>query len=202
MPGGAGLALFPRICVALLLGRHLRGNRHTRFDSIRAGCVLAIVANPRLGDRVEWLTKHATALACGGATIIVLCFIHRNPLFRDTIRYTMLEIGLMPIFFFLTLPRNNFLVRCLEWRVLRHLEQLSYSMYLIHHALFHHFYHSYRPSLLLADGILLLTVGYAQAMRMFVKLPIQRVRSRWVRKAALVLPIGSTNDVEGKALAG
>ncbi len=51
------------------------------------------------------------------------CFAYRNPLFRDTVGYTLLEIGLMPIFFFVTLPRRNFLARCLEWRVWRVLRQ-------------------------------------------------------------------------------
>jgi peptidoglycan/LPS O-acetylase OafA/YrhL len=173
----------------------------TRFDSILAGCVLAIVANPRLDDRVEWLTKHAVALAWGGAAIIVLCFAYRNPLFRDTVRYTLLEIGLMPIFFFVTLPRRNFVVRCLEWRVLRHLGQLSYSMYLIHHTLFHHFYHYYRPSVLLAAAILVLTVVYAQAMRTFVELPIQRMRGRWMRRL-VVVPIAVVSGPADEALAG
>jgi peptidoglycan/LPS O-acetylase OafA/YrhL len=173
----------------------------TRFDSILAGCVLAIVANSRLGDRVEWCTKHAAALAWGGAGIIVLCFAYRNPLFRDTVRYTLLEIGLTPIFFFVTLPRENLLTRCLELRVLRHLGRLSYSMYLIHHTLFHHFYHYYRPSTLLAGGILLLTVVYAQGMRMLVELPIQRMRSRWMRRSAVVT-IGPAREAADQALAG
>ncbi len=173
----------------------------TRFDSILAGCVLAIVANPRLGDRVEWLTKHAVALAGGGAAVIVLCFAYRNPLFRDTVRYTLLEIGLTPIFFLVTLPRRNFVVRCLEWRFLRHLGQLSYTMYLIHHTLFHHFYHYYRPSVLLAGAVLVLTVGYAQAMRTLVELPIQRMRSRWMRRL-VVVAIGPGSGTGDKALAG
>lgn len=173
----------------------------TRFDSILAGCVLAIVANPRLGDRVEWLRKHAAALACGGAAIILLCFAYRDPFFRDTFRYTLLEIGLMPIFFFVTLPRRTFLVRCLEWRGLRHLGQISYSMYLIHHTLFHHFYHYYRPSMLLALGILLLTVGYGQAMRMLVELPMQQMRTRWTRRP-LVVPISLATKESNKALVG
>lgn len=172
----------------------------TRFDSILAGCVLAVVANSRLGDRVEWLTKHASALAWAGAILIGVCFAYRNPFFRDTVRYTLLEIGLMPIFFFATLPQTSFVTRCLEWRGLRHLGQLSYSMYLIHHTLFHHFYHSYRPSMLLAAGILLLTIGYAQAMRMCVEIPIQRLRSRWLRRVeiAVLLP---ANEPGSKALA-
>ena len=172
----------------------------TRFDSILAGCVLAIVANSRLGDRVPWLTKHAAALAWGGAILIVACFVYRNPFFRNTVRYTLQEIGLMPIFFFVTLPRRSFVTRCLEWRGSRHLGQLSYSMYLIHHTLFHHFYHYYRPSVLLAGGILLLTIVYAQGMRLLVELPILRMRNRWTGRASVV-GIGSPEELGEKALA-
>jgi peptidoglycan/LPS O-acetylase OafA/YrhL len=172
----------------------------TRFDSILGGCVLALVANSRLGDRVPWVTRHAATLAWSGARLIGVCFVYRNAIFRDTVRYTLLEIGLMPIFFFVTLPRASFITRCLECRGLRHLGQLSYSMYLIHHTLFHHFYHYYRPSVLLAAGILLLTIAYAQAMRICVELPIQRMRSRWSRRAAIV-PIGLANKSGDKVLA-
>jgi len=172
----------------------------TRFDSILAGCVLAIVANSRLGDRVPWVTRHAATLAWSGAMLIGACFVYRNAIFRDTVRYTLLEIGLMPIFFFVTLPRVSFITRCLEWRGLRHLGQLSYSMYLIHHTLFHHFYHYYRPSVLLAAEILLLTIAYAQAMRICVELPIQRMRNRWLRRAAVV-PIGLANKSGDEVLA-
>lgn len=132
--------------------------------------------------------------------LIGACFVYRNAIFRDTVRYTLLEIGLMPIFFFVTLPRASFITRCMEWRGLRHLGQLSYSMYLIHHTLFHHFYYYYRPSVLLAAGILLLTIAYAQAMRICVELPIQRMRSRWLRRA-VVVPIGLANKSGEKVLA-
>src|SRR5215510_225054 len=62
---------------------HIYEGTDTRFDSILAGCVLTILANPRLGDRVEWLTKNASRLAVGGAILIVLCFAYRNPLLRN-----------------------------------------------------------------------------------------------------------------------
>jgi peptidoglycan/LPS O-acetylase OafA/YrhL len=172
----------------------------TRFDSILAGCVLAIVANSRLGDRVPWVTRHAATLAWSGVMLIGACFVYRNAIFRDTVRYTLLEIGLMPIFFFVTLPRASFITRCMERRGLRHLGQLSYSMYLVHHTLFHHFYHYYRPSVLLAAGILMLTIAYAQAMRICVELPIQRMRNRWLRRA-VVVPVGLANKSGEKVLA-
>jgi peptidoglycan/LPS O-acetylase OafA/YrhL len=152
----------------------------TRFDSILAGCVLAIVANRRSGDRVPYLSRRAAALAGAGGILVAVCFVCQNPIFRDTVRYTLLEIGLMPIFFYVTLPRTNLVMRCLEWRWLRHLGQLSYSMYLIHHTLFHHLLHYYQPSLRLTGIVLLLTIAYAQAMRMCVELPLQRARNRWM----------------------
>jgi peptidoglycan/LPS O-acetylase OafA/YrhL len=158
----------------------------TRFDSILTGCVLAIVANPRFGDRVSWLTRRAGLMAGSGAAVIALCFAYRNSLFRDTVRYTLLGAGLLPIFYFACLPERNLVIRCLELRPLRHLGRLSYSMYLIHHTLFHHFYHYHRPSLVLAVAIFLLTLGYGQAMRTFVELPIQRWRDRRLRGAAIV----------------
>jgi len=148
----------------------------TRFDSILFGCVLAIVANPRMGDSVKWLKKHSNLLAFAGTLLITICFAFRNPFFRETLRYTLLGLGLGPIFFLVSLPQKHWLTRALEWSVLRWLGQLSYSMYLIHHALFHHFYHSWRPSFWVAIGIFAATVVYAQAMRSLVELPLQRAR--------------------------
>ena len=157
----------------------------TRFDSILFGCVLAIVANPRLGDKVQWWTKHAGVLASAGTLLIALSFAYRNPFFRDTFRYTLLGIGLAPIFFLVSLPQKHLLTRCLEWPVLCWLGQLSYTMYLIHHTLFHHFYHFHRPGFLLALGILVATVIYAQAMRTLVELPLQKRRNRFRDKARI-----------------
>jgi len=53
---------------------------------------------------------------------------------------------------------------------------------------------------LLAAGILLLTIAYAQAMRISVELPIQRMRSRWLRRMAVV-PIGLANKSAEEVLA-
>ena len=79
--------------------------------------------------------------------------------------------------------------------------QISYSMYLIHHTLFHHLYHYHRPSMLLALGILLLTEGYGQAMRMLVELPMQPMRARWTRRP-VVVTISLATEEANKALVG
>jgi peptidoglycan/LPS O-acetylase OafA/YrhL len=151
----------------------------TRFDSILFGCVLAILANPRLGDHVEWLKKHAYPLAAAGGLLIVFSFAYRNPFFRDTFRYSIQAIGLMPIFFLLILPERSWIVRWLELPVFVRLGQISYSMYLIHHTLFHHLYHFYRPTLWIPFVVLALTVAYAQAMRILIEKPLQRERQRF-----------------------
>ncbi len=179
-------ALAWRICRAAIFHSpwvNIYEGTDTRFDSILFGCVLAIVANPRLGDRVSWLTRHAKALAVAGALLIVLAFAYRNPFFRDTIRYTLNAIGLAQIFFLATLPERRSFTRALEWPVLRWLGQLSYSMYLIHHTLFHHFLHYHRPSFELAMLILAATIAYAQLMRTLVELPLQRARASLRAKA-------------------
>jgi peptidoglycan/LPS O-acetylase OafA/YrhL len=206
-------AMLVTLCLAALAWRIYRASvmhspweniyegSDTRFDSILAGCVLAIVANPRFGDCVPWLSRRAGSMAGWGAVLIALCFIYRNPLFRSTLRYSLLAVGLLPVFYFACLPERNFLIRCLELRPLRHLGRLSYSMYLIHHTLFYHFYHYYRPSLVLAGAIFLLALGYGQAMRTFVELPIQRWRNRRLRRAAVVR-IGLTTAEGDRALAG
>lgn len=160
----------------------------TRFDSILYGCLLAVVANPLLGDRVDWWKKRSRVLAFAGAVLIVGCFAYRNPFFRDTVRYTLLGVGLAPVFFLISLQDGNLLTRCLDWPILRWLGQLSYSMYLIHHTLFHHFYHYYRPSFWLAAGIFAGTIVYAQAMRTLVELPLQRARNRLRRQEGASLP--------------
>jgi peptidoglycan/LPS O-acetylase OafA/YrhL len=131
-----------------------------------------------LGDRVGWFENHAKALSACGLALIVATFTYRNQMFRDTVRYTLQQIALMPIFFLITLPQRRLLTRCLEWRWLRHLGHLSYSMYLIHHTLFHHFYHYHKPSVQLACGIFVLSLMYAEGMRTLVELPIQKWRGR------------------------
>ena len=113
-------ALLWRCCRALCfmrLGKYYEGT-DTRFDSILYGCVLAIVANPRLGNNVQWWSKHAGVLASAGTVLIALSFAYRKPFFRDTFRYTLLGVGLAPLFFLISLPQKHVLTRCLAWPVL------------------------------------------------------------------------------------
>jgi peptidoglycan/LPS O-acetylase OafA/YrhL len=159
----------------------------TRFDSILFGCVLAIAANPRLGDSVGRWARHARPLAWAGVGLLLFTFAVRNSFFRETFRYSLQGIALTPIFFLVTLPEGSLLTRLLEFRPLRHMGRLSYAMYLIHHTFFHHLYHSYRPNLGIALAVVAASAAYAQAMRTLVELPIQRMRARFTRQDSSVV---------------
>ena len=178
------------LCFAVLVWRIIRAavfhspwaniyeGTDTRFDAILFGCLLAILFNPRLGDSVDWLTRHARPLALAGMALLLLTFAWRNPFFRDTFRYTLQSLALAPIFFYVTANHSSRVSRLLALGPMRWVGQLSYSLYLIHHALFHHFYHYHRPSLAVAVIVLILSIAYAQTMRWVVELPLQKARAR------------------------
>lgn len=184
------------LCLAALIWRIVRAavfhspwaniyeGTDTRFDAILFGCLLAILFNPRLGDSVDWLTRHSHALALAGIALLVVTFAWRNAFFRDTFRYTLQSLALAPIFFHVAVNDSSLVSRLLALGPMRWIGQLSYSLYLIHHTLFHHFYHYRRPSLTIATMVLLLSVAYAQTMRWLIELPLQKARSRLERTEA------------------
>jgi len=195
LPRKRQAAILVALCAAALAWRLVRAlvlhspwsniyeGTDTRFDAILFGCLLAILFNSRLGDPTSRFEHHARPLALAGLTLLAFTFAWRNSLFRDTIRYTLQSLALMPIFFYVTLPRATALSTLLGSRPMRWIGQLSYSLYLIHHTLFHHIYHSHRPSFVSAAVVLGLSILYSQAMRSFVELPLQRFRRRLVPTA-------------------
>jgi peptidoglycan/LPS O-acetylase OafA/YrhL len=103
-----------------------------RFDSILWGCILAIVANPWCEDTSPKLARHKGSFAIGGIVLLLLCFVIRDPHFRETLRYTLQGIGLFPVFYYLVASPNSWASRALAYQPLRWLGWVSYSMYLVH----------------------------------------------------------------------
>jgi peptidoglycan/LPS O-acetylase OafA/YrhL len=105
----------------------------TRFDSILFGCALAVYGNPvldppRIGDRAwKW------GLLPLGLAGLLASFVFRADAFRQTFRYTLQGICLVPVFVCaMRFPRSP-VGRVLNLRPLAFLGVLSYSLYLIHH---------------------------------------------------------------------
>lgn len=101
---------------------------HTRMDSILFGCVLAMWHNPAI-DADAWKPKAwhvAAALATLG-----FCLVVRNPMFRETIRYTMQGMALF-VLFAAALHDKGMAARLLGSAPLRWIALISYTLYLIH----------------------------------------------------------------------
>ncbi len=104
----------------------------TRFDSILFGCVLALSENPALdrsalSERVwkRWLFP----LGLGG---LLVGFGYRNDVFRETFRYTLQGLSLIPLFVCAVRYPQWWPIRPLNFRPIAYLGTLSYSLYLVH----------------------------------------------------------------------
>jgi peptidoglycan/LPS O-acetylase OafA/YrhL len=104
----------------------------TRVDSLLFGCALAVYENPAL-DRSSFSERawkrHLFPL---GLAALVLCFVVRNASFRETFRYSIQGLGLVPLFVCAARYPDWFPMRLLNLRPIAFVGVLSYSLYLIH----------------------------------------------------------------------
>lgn len=135
------------ICVAVLLWRiylvqspSFSTNRtyyatDTRIDSILFGCILATL---QLKD--AWLLKlkqpavRITAVSLG-VVLLLLTLVVRSESFRETFRYSLQGIALMPLFFYSVNNPESFPFKILNLKLIRKIGIYSYSIYLSHELL-------------------------------------------------------------------
>lgn len=105
----------------------------TRIDSILYGCVLALIISPeRMQQDTSSISKPYLLLILG-TLLIITSLVFRGIEFRETIRYTIQGIGLMPIFYFGIKHSNHLLFIIFNTSPIKLLGRLSYFIYLIHH---------------------------------------------------------------------
>jgi peptidoglycan/LPS O-acetylase OafA/YrhL len=105
----------------------------TRIDSIIYGCLMAVLINPLQAPRQsENMSLLQWALFSIGIGLLLLALIYRNPVFRETFRYSLQGIALLPIFYFAILFHDNAIFRHLNsvWAI--RIGTYSYVIYLIH----------------------------------------------------------------------
>lgn len=151
----------------------------TRIDSIMYGCMLALAFNP-IGDAARLqegfearsMSLSAWCLLSGGVALLLATLLIRDPAFRETLRYSLQGLALMPIFYFSVRYAQQFPFRLLNNRYLVKLGVYSYAVYLAHFvvtiALTKHFpaLESNRPVLTFAA--LALSVLFAAAIDTWV----------------------------------
>lgn len=153
----------------------------TRVDSIAFGCALAVWNNPvldGLDDRAESPLWRRVLLPTGIGLLIVT-FLLRGPIFRETLRYTLQGIGLTPLFIMAMRHPRWYVFRLLNWRPMRFVGTVSYTLYLVHHvALKAVAAHSRLGAIAGAIVALLISLAIAWAMHVVVEKPCARLRGR------------------------
>lgn len=150
-----------------------------RFDSILFGSVLAVRNNACFEDESGVLCRYRGFAAVGGLAVIVASLAVKEPHFRETLRGTLQGLALYPVFYYCISSRNEWRVRWLEWRPLRWIGWISYSMYLIHAMLLRTGLDRYPVHPVLVVAVcLVLTLFFGWLMRIGIELPLRGYRTQ------------------------
>lgn len=191
MVGVLATALAWRVFARQALGfdsRALTFATDARLDGILFGCLLALMVEEGLVQRLLPATRRAAVVAQGlGLTLLLVTLVYRDPLFRDTLRFTLQGLAMIPLFYYAVHMPELPWHRPLNWTSARVLGLYSYSIYLIHHVAIS----ALETSLGITDPPLLwvgggaLAVGYAALAYRWVEQPMAELRRRLHRVPAL-----------------
>lgn len=153
----------------------------TRVDSIIYGALLALWVNPTSQSRRPMLLHEWTLLVMG-LGLLLITLIYRDATFRETFRYSLQGIALLPIFYFSIRFHDNLLFRQLNSTLMTRIGIWSYSIYLIHYVLINAIVanspgFANRPFLLFTVA-LSVSCCYAAAIDHFVDPYFRRLRGR------------------------
>jgi peptidoglycan/LPS O-acetylase OafA/YrhL len=152
----------------------------TRFDSILFGCVMAVVANPVLDDPLHvWFVRRMQWLIPVCVLALLGTFLYRADGFRETVRYSLQGLALIPLFIAAIHYQKSLPVRFLNLPVMRFLGVLSYSLYLCHFAIIMSMWDAWTEHPFLR-GVIALTLSlcFATLVHYWVERPCTRIRKR------------------------
>ena len=188
-------AVLGAVCLAVLAWRihlvHAPGffpdrtyyGSDTRIDSIAYGCILALVINPvRRRSTSGAMSSAQWALMLGAAAAMLVSLLYRDPTFRETARYSIQGLALMPLFYFAVRFADSALFRNLNRSWLMTLGTYSYAIYLIHNVIIRAIDKNF-PAIaakpyLLFPLTLLLSIVYAAALERFIEPYFRQLRHK------------------------
>jgi peptidoglycan/LPS O-acetylase OafA/YrhL len=145
--------------------RHIELGSDTRFDSLMFGCALALYENPALDSSAIREGFWKRLLLPLGLLGLLASFTIREEVFRQTFRYTLQGLSLVPIFVCAVRYPNWWPMRPLNWRPVAFVGVLSYSLYLMHQVVLSVFYHNLPPY---PQAVLTLLALFATILLAFV----------------------------------
>ncbi|CCD84537.1 putative acyltransferase; putative membrane protein [Bradyrhizobium sp. ORS 285] len=153
----------------------------TRIDSIAFGCILALVINPaRQRAPAAAMSAAQWLLLVGAVAVLLVSLIYRDPTFRETARYSLQGLALMPLFYFAVRFADAPLFRPLNRPGLMTLGTYSYAIYLVHYVVIQAIDKNFpaiaaKPYLLFPLA-LLISIVYAAAIERFVEPYFRQLR--------------------------
>jgi peptidoglycan/LPS O-acetylase OafA/YrhL len=169
----------------LVFGQGIVGDRtyigsDARFDSMLFGCALAVWANPAMDLEPSERPKYYELLAgAAGLALLAASFLLRDPTFRESVRYSMQGLGLYPLFFLSIRYPRWAIMPLLNWRPVRFVGTLSYSLYLVHQVVLGVLWGLPFPTAARATLILAVSLLAALGIWRFVEKPCAKLRSRF-----------------------
>lgn len=169
----------------LVLGLHVTEARtykgtDTRVDSILFGCILGLYHNPYM-DSVRLRHAGSKWLLLGVAAVLLLVtFTNKSVVFRETFRYTLQGLALLPVFYMAIIHSDWPLFAWLNWKPLRAVGLMSYTIYLVHYYILHAVRHTLSETSPVLNGVVAGVVILAIAAGMYyaVERPCAMLRKR------------------------
>jgi peptidoglycan/LPS O-acetylase OafA/YrhL len=185
-------AMLMVVCAAVLAWRcvlvlhfHVPTNRtymgtDTRIDSILFGCALALYHNPYMDRPLRGRAPVEAALFAAAVVLLIFTFVFRGESFRETFRYTLQGVALLPIFYFAVARKDWPVFAWLQWPWVRWIGTASYTMYLSHHVLLYivEARWPHLPMALRAVIAAAMTLLFAALMYVCVERPCAALRKR------------------------
>jgi len=153
----------------------------TRIDSIAWGCLLAAIVHGKRGDDIGKKLGFVNPLGViAGTAIILFSLLFRSEDFRWTWRFTIQGFGLVLLFGNLLFARYaQWLVDVLEWRPIRYMGRISYSLYLYHMLINRLLEYWLEPGPVFMAVALVSALIVASASYWLVEVPLKPVRRRF-----------------------
>jgi peptidoglycan/LPS O-acetylase OafA/YrhL/glycosyltransferase involved in cell wall biosynthesis len=184
-------------CVLSLSAEYTGIATDSRIDSILYGALFRVLFETRWASTVVNICK-ARVSRIIGVLVLISTFIINDQTFRETIRYTLQGIALIPLFSVVLLDQPTSVARrVLSAPTMVLMGRLSYSIYLFHLLARTPAEVAFGSPFLIESTVagLFVTGVLAYTVFIFVELPIANIRRRLRRKESLV-PLVKAIDSE------